>query len=199
MNRWLLIIMTSLMLIIQVQAQDISLVITVPEGNFFYYKDTSIEYKKFGFLGIALEYRQKYMDNNYFSCKLGAVLDFILPIPAAFDPVWAFVEYTGERTNSLGWFLILENQNKFDGIARLGYGLQFSSIHYIKEKWENGNVIKDESYYFTSNNFGLSTSIQSDFSNGFIMGLQYLPNLISLDKSNYSHLIIFDLGGEIVF
>jgi hypothetical protein len=181
--------------------QSFGIVITVPESNWFYLKADDREFNRFGFLGLALEYRQKYFEEKYISVKVGVIMDFFLPVAVAYDR-FILPDYSGEDYGTIGWFVIIEDQIEKNGIINLGYGLQYNSIFYRKTVWENGEIVEEKGYRTETGNFGLCGTGRSDFNNGFTIGMQYLLNVFSIaDIPNirYSHLLFFDIGGEISF
>ncbi len=195
------VIVLLLALYCPVYGQSFGIIITVPESNWFYLKSDDREIGRFGFLGFALEYRQKYFEEKYISAKAGVIMDFFLPFVGAYDPQPITPDYSGEYKGTSGWFLMIEDQYEKNGIINLGYGLQYNGIRYVKRVWENGEEIDEKGYKIDTSNFGLCCTARSDFNNGFTMGLQYLYNLVPIADVpvRYSHLLFFDIGGEILF
>jgi hypothetical protein len=200
MNRakWFVLLMA---LSFPMHGQSFCIVITVPESNWFYLKTDNREFNRFGFLGLALEYRYKYFEEKHISFKAGVIIDFFLPVIGAHD---RFIppDYTGEDFGTAGWFVIIEDQIEKNGIINTGYGIHYNHVFYRKTAWDNGKVIEDKSYKIETVNFGLCGTARSDFNNGFTIGLQYLMNVFSIadiPEIRYSHLLFFDIGGEISF
>lgn len=167
--------------------------ISIPEGNHFYINKGKRYGNSFGFLGIAggVEY---YLSDKYsLSADIGALTDFMIPIPAP-------VDYFGPHESSSA---VYGNLQLGSDISRLHYGagLQFNKTFF--NKWDTIPSTSEHyrrdtlSVHKVQNNLGLVFSTYYRISNGFNVGISYYPSFLSWDKkgieTHYNHLIFFEL------
>lgn len=166
---------------------------SIPEGNHFYINKGNGYGNSFGFLGIAggAEY---YLSDKYsISTDIGALTNFMMPIPAP-------VDYYGSRESSSA---VYGNLQLGSDISRLHYaaGLQYNKTFF--NKWDTLPSTSEHyrrdtlSMHKVQNNVGLVFSTYYRVSNGFNVGISYYPSFLSWDKkgieAHYNHLIFFEL------
>jgi hypothetical protein len=173
----------------------------LPEGNWFYQKDTGRDFNTFGFLALTTGLDWYYQTNNNLSFKIGIIGNFILPIPVSYDPPWIFdTNYMGEDTTAGFLQASLMNYHIF-GNFDFGYGLSYVYKNYHIDQREHGEIIYSKSYIRNDHELDIALGCRFKW-NQFIIGLNYLTTLVELSPSfkyNYSHLIYFEIGGYFEF
>lgn len=127
------------------QELKLGLSLTVPEGNWFVYDTDEGYHSRFGFLGLAAEFRYYYLRDAYLALHVGTVLDFFLPFIGAYDSPQALIpDYSGRNELSWGLFSRLKTAVApisdcawTTGCARRGSIIE--SRHGKREKWRKTN------------------------------------------------------------
>ena len=170
----------------------LTLKLSIPEGNQLYLNKGHGYGNTFGFLGISGGFEYYFTDKYCLNMDVGALTDFLLPIPAP-------VDYGGSYERSFATYGDIQIGSDF---KRFHYdvGIQFNrTSHYERETIElYPDYIYILKYSKNQNNIGLALSTYFRISNGFNLGLNYYPSFISWDNSNiqmhYSHILFFELN-----
>jgi hypothetical protein len=165
--------------------------ISIPEGNHFYIKKQNEYGSAFGFLGIAVGLEYFLNDKYSINMDLGSMTDFMLPFPAP-------VDFEGEYERSFASYGDLQFGCDLKNFY-INLGLQFNKTSYYKrETVELFPVYIDTlKYSCNQNNIGLAFSGYYKITNGFNLGLSYLPSVFTWNKKDidlhYAHLIMVEL------
>jgi hypothetical protein len=194
----LLLVLINLSIILFAQNNGIN--VTIPEGNFFYHNHNKPN-KQFGFLGFNIEIRIGITEETSICVKTGIITDFFLPIIGAFDPVYALKpDYSGSVNFYNTFFFAVNYQYNFPDIIYLNSGIHFSYSIFENKTWENGKISENNSYKQKYIGLGPFLGINSDFNNLLLLGFQYLPQIIQLNrKPTYTHTAFFDIGMNFTF
>jgi hypothetical protein len=172
-------------------AEKIEFSIAIPEGNFFEFHKDQTKINNAGFLGICVEVRYEFLNDNYLCLKIGSVINYFLPIIGTFDRIGS--NYTSEESHNV--FFDLSYQYEFEKVLALGVGLCYSYDKFNYSTFEEYKKNEEKSYDIVSEGLGISGKIRSAFNENFVLSLQYLPVLINFDPMHdYSHNIFFDIG-----
>jgi hypothetical protein len=127
-----------------------SVTIAVQEGNWYLLQQAERSYNSFGFLGISIELKYAYAPDNSLSVKLGALTDFFLPFPAAWDPGWAMdPEYTGDFKTSGAIIFAVRNETGIAPGWGVNYGFHVSKKLYRYTSMVNGKVVEESSLNYS--------------------------------------------------
>jgi len=170
---------------------QLSLKISIPEGNHFYINQGTDYGSAFGFTGLSAGLEYYVTDRYSINSDFAVMTDFMMPFPAPIE-----TDVGSHRSTAS----ILDIQ--------LGYDIK--SFHLDAGFQGNRTTYYDSAHFllfpdntaatrFTSRQFsaGLAFSGYYKFTNGFNLGLNYYPSLavwnIGEFDFHYSHLITFEI------
>lgn len=170
---------------------ELSMLITIPEGNNFYFNTGGYGYKfKSGFLGIGLGLEYRYSKNFFVQLLAESVTDFILPFPVSYHPD----NYDRVYNTKLSAIVYRDFYN-----IQTGIGLAYSS--YLYEVIETLEVFPDFEQVLTHsyryNTLAIPLSFKKGLTKSFQIGLHYYPSLVSLNETirfEYSHTLYLNLN-----
>ncbi len=179
----------------QDRAGKYRLVMTIPEGNHFYYRSPSGQSSSAGFMlgGIGLE---RYFNKDWYGSLIAEFkTDFMIPFPAP-------VDYEGEYERVSNFSVSAMLYRDFDWV-HLGGGLAFS--RYFDVKRNTLGLAPEYSdtliYYKAYSTVALPVAVKIPCSEKLYLGLFYSPSFISFGrktKLEYSHTLnfsfIFNIG-----
>ena len=156
-----------------------------------------------GFLGAAIGFDYYHKNTQYLSVVVGAVMDYIIPVPMGID--YDYGEEIVEHESCFSTFISLTNNHRCSFFS-LGYGLSYSHnfwLHTYNGGYDtNGNYVNipppDKKY--TNNTLGLMFTSYWLTKRSFSLGVIYRPSFIRLNMSptfKYEHLVSIDLAWRI--
>lgn len=166
--------------------------LSIPEANHFYLNKGHGYGSEFGFLGISGGIDYYFTDKYCLNMDVGALTDFIVPVPAA-------VDYEGSYDQSFATYADIQLGRDFKRF-HLDAGFQFNRTSYYERETievfpEYIDVLR---YSQTQNNFGLALSSYYKISNSFHLGLNYYPSFIGWNnnkiQTHYSHILFLELN-----
>lgn len=169
----------------------LSFKISVPEGNYLYLNKGKGYGNALGFLGISGGVEYYITDRHSLNVDVGTLTDFMLPVPAP-------VDYMGSYDRSFATYGDFQLGSDFRRL-HYDYGLQFTRTEYYERETVElfPNYIDTLKYSVKQNNIGLSLSTYYRISNGFNLGINYYPSILSWGTNklttHYSHLLFFEL------
>jgi len=171
--------------------QQLSLKISIPEGNFFYINKRYDYGSSFGFLGFSAGLEYYFTAKYSLNIDAGTMMNFIIPFPAP-------VDYDGSYDQTYATYIDLQLGRDF-GRFHTDVGIQaFRSRYYEYEEVE----MHPQLYYGIVRNFfqynaGLAFSNYLKITNGFNLGINYYPSVLTWQNGDfnfhYTHLIMFEL------
>lgn len=168
----------------------IAIKFSIPEGNSFIINKKNHVGYSWGFLGITTGVDYYYKDKQYIGIGAGALTDFIMPIPAPYDPF-------GEYERSFGSYI--DVIHGFD-VHRFScnYGLNASKYSYYKSVQTElyPNYVDTLLYSHIENRLGVSISSKVKITNYFNCGIRYMPSFYTFNTHNfrYGHFLFFDIA-----
>ena len=141
-----------------------------------------------GIFGMKAELDYRYTNEKFFGVGFGSLTYFSFP----------FLEYfIGESKYANGRYLDVIHGHKLKNVT-LSYGLSFQKNTFEKRSMEvtNSEYIDRLLFYSMENRLGLSLSTAYNVTNGFSVGVKYLPSFYTLTKNEfrYGHLLLLDLS-----
>jgi hypothetical protein len=172
---------------------------SIPDGNYFRINNGQKYVNEFGFLGLSSGLEYYLNDRICLNVDFGGLMNFLLPIPAPFDP---------DEGNKKSISAIFSDVQVGSNYKRLHYdiGLQFNRTFYYetvtkRDSIHHSRLIDTTTVYFKKNqtSFGLAISLQYRIIkkvNNLYIGLSYYPSFIAYDDKkwnfNYSHVMFLE-------
>jgi hypothetical protein len=177
------------------QANKLSFVFSLPQGNNFYVATGTERINRAGFLGITAGLQYQCNSRIKVAATVGTITDFPLPFPAPLDRLGGYKK-TYARYAAADLSYCVKD-------LTLSAGLQVHRINYVHRATltlfpiYNDTLIKQSKHQSA----GLSAAAYYKLYQGCTLGLRYLPGLgvtsSGSARAKYSHLLFLELRFDI--